>query len=627
MLGRMKWFLKIFFVALCGLVAAAPKRKKQITEPEERLYSRACKRLKTNKQKVDEDLGDAITSLYKGNKLSAQDVGNLLDKADAAGVSFKNPMQNKRTASDGTEKPEMARDKNAARTMDRWLKRNSQWGNVYWAQVPIKKRPKSKETIQEWLPFLLPHEWLCEYWLQPGAWAEGMPEDGSFLAKELNKACESWGNEPGSMFPLGLFGDGVPIQGRMNQSTLDFFTLNLPGSPTYAQMRIPIVCLNAKNSAGWPTCLAISQVITWSLQCLGEGKYPSKRHDGTDWNVCEDKVRARKAGLSMPGKAALVQMRGDWDWNCKWYGSPQHNELKGMCWLCKATPTTWRKLTTCSDSRARDGLNKAEYLDLLKARDKDMNPLFSLPNVSNGTMKVDWMHTVDEGVGAFTAGQVLKELAKHHAGSTMDSRVEELWNSLEKIYKEKKVPAEKRLKKLTVLDISKAKKAPELDKKAAEVRYFCPHLVDLANEKSLHEGSIHDKAVQKAAKYCSLTYVHMETFNAKELVKAGRKLISQYMALEQEALDHDEEDTKTWRLKPKFHLFSHLLDEVAAGNHPRNTWNYKDETFAGTMQKLYASKGGNAKPGKAAEKLLLKWMSETDPLSISKASSSKGSRG
>ena len=139
MLGRMKWFLKIFFVALCGLVAAAPKRKKQITEPEERLYSRACKRLKTNKQKVDEDLGDAITSLYKGNKLSAQDVGNLLDKADAAGVSFKNPMQNKRTASDGTEKPEMARDKNAARTMDRWLKRNSQWGNVYWAQVPIKK--------------------------------------------------------------------------------------------------------------------------------------------------------------------------------------------------------------------------------------------------------------------------------------------------------------------------------------------------------------------------------------------------------------------------------------------------------------------------------------------------------
>ena len=119
----------------------------------------------------------------------------------------------------------------------------------------------------------------------------------------------------------------------------------------------------------------------------------------------------------------------------------------------------------------------------------------------------------------------------------------------------------------------------------------------------------------------------MEAEAKVSFIQSLTRWSGQYMALEQEALDHAEEDTKTWRLKPKFHLFSHLLDEVAAGNHPRNTWNYKDETFAGTMQKLYASKGGNAKPGKAAEKLLLKWMSETDPLSISKASSSKGSRG
>jgi len=90
---------------------------------------------------------------------------------------------------------------------------------------------------------------------------------------------------------------------------------------------------------------------------------------------------------------------------------------------------------------------------------------------------------------------------------------------------------------------------------------------------------MHDRAVQKAAKYCSLTYVHMERFHATELVKAGRKLISQYTALEQETMEQDEDDTKTWRLKPKFHLFSHLLDEVAAGNHPRNTWSYRDENL------------------------------------------------
>jgi len=75
--------------------------------------------------------------------------------------------------------------------MDRWLKKDSQRGEIYWAEVPIRKRPKPKEIIRERLPFLLPHEWLSEYWPQPGAWAEGMPEEGSFLAEELNKACES----------------------------------------------------------------------------------------------------------------------------------------------------------------------------------------------------------------------------------------------------------------------------------------------------------------------------------------------------------------------------------------------------------------------------------------------------
>ena len=31
----------------------------------------------------------------------------------------------------------------------------------------------------------------------------------------------------GALLPAGLFGDGVPVQGRMNQRTVDFWALNL----------------------------------------------------------------------------------------------------------------------------------------------------------------------------------------------------------------------------------------------------------------------------------------------------------------------------------------------------------------------------------------------------------------
>ena len=61
-------------------------------------------------------------------------------------------------------------------------------------QGPMKN-PKKKvnDFSQQWLPFLLPHEWLSDYLHQPGAWAEAMPEEGTFYARNLAQACDSWG--------------------------------------------------------------------------------------------------------------------------------------------------------------------------------------------------------------------------------------------------------------------------------------------------------------------------------------------------------------------------------------------------------------------------------------------------
>ena len=47
------------------------------------------------------------------------------------------------------------------------------------------------------------------------------------------------------------------------------------------------------------------------------------------------------------------------------------------------------------------------------------------------------------------------------------------------------------------------------------------------------------KAVYKAAKYCSKMYKCLEEGNPLELGKAGRKFVSQYMALEAEATSVD----------------------------------------------------------------------------------------
>ena len=479
----------LIFFLICSHVLGAPKRKK----PEEGFWAPQQMDM-PEKAKAGKRLGDKLTGLYKKNKLSAEDISQLLQNADEAGLEFANPIPKKKKHKP-EEGSENERDKNAARSLDRWLRRNNTWPKLYWAKVPMKN-PKKKvnDFSQQWLPFLLPHEWLSDYLHQPGAWAEAMPEEGTFYARKLAQACDSWGLPHGSMLPIGLFGDGVPVQGRMNQSTVDFWTLNLPCSSTFSSWRIPIRCLDARM-IGAPTIKAMCEIIHWSLDSLAKGKFPEARHDGSPW-LASDSNRKSVKGSTMPGKAVLLQIRSDWDWNQKVFGAPQWNELKGCCWLCAAKPDNWKALSQ-NMARHDQSLDKAAFLELLRERGKEMNPLFQLPNVSNDTMMPDWMHCVDEGVGAMAAGQVLKELLPFYPGSNQDERCANLWQHIQDLYQEKGWPASRRLKKLTLKDIVKPKKAAELDCKAHEVRHFCPLLECLCKAKCLHEGTPHHKAVYK----------------------------------------------------------------------------------------------------------------------------------
>ena len=121
--------------------------------------------------------------------------------------------------------------------------------------------PKTKTIKPVWLPFHLPHEWLSSYLHQAGAKEEAMPEKGTYKSQKLAEMCDAWGEPANGMVPVGLHGDGVPVQGRMNQSTVDFWTLNLPCSATFQAQKVPI----CKYIAGEETCNPICKVIAWSL--------------------------------------------------------------------------------------------------------------------------------------------------------------------------------------------------------------------------------------------------------------------------------------------------------------------------------------------------------------------------
>ena len=58
----------------------------------------------------------------------------------------------------------------------------------------------------------------------------------------------------------------------------------------------------------------------------------------------------------------------------------------------------------------------------------------------------------------------------------------------------------------------------------------------------MHQGSLHEKAVYTVAKHCASMYNALAAeFDGSQMVASGEKFISQYMALEKEAIFHDEE--------------------------------------------------------------------------------------
>ena len=81
----------------------------------------------------------------------------------------------------------------------------------------------------------------------------------------------------------------------------------------------------------------ILEIVAWSLQQLGAGVFPDKRHDGTAW-LQSDTKRANQQDKPLGIKGALVEIRGDLKFFKECVHFPGWNELDGICWKCNCPP-------------------------------------------------------------------------------------------------------------------------------------------------------------------------------------------------------------------------------------------------------------------------------------------------
>ena len=306
--------------------------------------------------------------------------------------------------------------------------------------------------------------------------------------------------------------------------------------------------------------------------------------------------RENKAGQPLGFQALLCEVRGDWKFYKECFNFPGWNTVSGICWHCDCTPAELREVGPDAGWRNRR-LSHWDLIHRIRRNNVEVSPLFSSPFLKGSCFKIDWLHAVDQGVGADFLGNffyyVVRELLE---GANLTERCSSLWMKIQAYYRRHEV--QDRLQLLRFSMLRKEKASPKLRASAAEARALIPFALELANEVLDDANPFH--AAMKSAAYhllqCYKSLSKESIFWEDVLRTSSRKFAAQYIALEMAT-----DTPKTWVVKPKMHVF---LELCSSGSQPSLFWTYRDEDFGGACARWSRRRGGLLRPWPCSSGLL-----------------------
>jgi len=405
---------------------------------------------------------------------------------------------------------------------------------------------------------------------------------------------------------LGIWIDGVPYNYDRSES-LEAVAMNLPGlSGELKNLRLPITVIPKHFVATGETMHDICEIILWSLRHLALGVHPSCRHDGKAWTPA-DRARAALSGQSIRQRAALVEVRGDWLMMKEVFHLPGWKEKAGCCWRCKATPDSFRDASSTAPWRT-ERLSHWELLERMLRAGRTLNPLLSAPGIRSHCFKVDWLHSMDQGVAADFVGNLFWMLLPKMAAPNRKAKLKCLHLEIKKFYLEYDIEA--KIPTLTQGMIKKQNASPKIRGKAAEVRALVP-FARLAAEKFLSSGDPVESTVIQMSKHLEQLYGTLSSsciFRQDLMADNSKHFCMLYSGLE-EISRHKR--GPVWRIKPKFHLMQEMC-EMTDGAAPARSWTYRDEDFGGSAANMSRRKGGHKTAISISDNFLTKWSAKHD---------------
>ena len=225
----------------------------------------------------------------------------------------------------------------------------------------------------------------------------------------------------------------------------------------------------------------------------------------------------------------------------------------------------------------------ATFQQAMLAKGAKICPLFSIPGVTIEIFRDDWLHCVDQGIGADFLGNLFVMVMKKFPGSK-EAQATKMWEHIQKICDQRGI--QDRMQSFRWNNVqAKTKKPPKLRGcNAATVRALIPfgHLIA---QEFLSDEVPCESAAKCAAHHLLMCYQSLSktsVFAHETLLHSSIAFALQFSTLS------DITPGALWRVKPKMHRFLELcMDDC----HPNLFWTYRDEDFGGSLGHQSKMKG------------------------------------
>ena len=232
-------------------------------------------------------------------------------------------------------------------------------------------------------------------------------------------------------------------------------------------------------------------------------------------------------------------------------------------------------------------LSDDEGMELILAQGGEISPLFSAPWMSLSSLRLDWLHVVDQGISPVYLGGLFHMVLHNRAyGANIDARLGRLWAEIQDYYNRSNTAD--RLNNLTLTMIKPKKGSIEMSGSGAKIRALIPFADEMVN--SWVDPLSPEVFVAKAGMmHLSRCYFFLNG----SLQPQVDSLLDNALAIHSSLLTFHTMNKVRWQLRPKLHMFMEMCFE---GGTPSSSWNYREESFGGSVSRQSHRRGGLASP-------------------------------